>query len=153
MFNTDDNEKKDVSSPSDDADDIVIPEEVETILEGLPKDTKKRVEKLVVQEFGMMGIGRRSQENEIAKKINEEHITNYLNGAKEQMHNDFKERHERKIFTIVLVGLALIFILLVIILLKENTAVLEKIIYSITGLVAGAFGGYGFGRRTNQDDD
>lgn len=153
MFNTDDNEKKDVSSPPDDADDILIPEGVETILEGLPKDAKKRVEKLVVQEFGMMGIGRRSQENEIAKKINEEHITNYLNGAKEQMHNDFRERHERKIFTIVLVSLALIFILLVIILLKENTAVLEKIIYSITGLVAGAFGGYGFGRRTNQDDD
>lgn len=153
MSNTDDKEKKDISSPSDDADDVVIPEEVETILEGLPENTKKRVEKLVVQEFGMMGIGRLSQENEIAKKINEEHITNYLNGAKEQMHNDFKERHERKIFTVILVGLALIFILLVIILLKENTDVLEKIIYSITGLVAGAFGGYGFGRHTNQDDD
>lgn len=131
-------------------------EDIESIIddiENLPTDAKKLVKKLVVQEFGMMGIGHISQENEIAKKINEEHIANYLDGAKEQMQNDYKERHERKIYTVTLVFLALLFFIAIILILKDNPDVLEKIIYSVAGLMAGAFGGYGFGKHSNRSDD
>lgn len=131
--------------------------EVEEIIDGienLPKDAKKLVKKLVVQEFGMMGIGHLSPENEITKKINEEHITNYLDGAKEQMKSDYKERHEKKIYTVILVVLALAFFIAVIVLLKdEKTDILEKIIYSASSLVAGAFGGYGLGKHSNHSND
>lgn len=117
-------------------------------IEELPVEAKK-----VIQTFGMMGVGHFSQENAIAKKINEEHITNYLDGAKLQMQNEYKERHERKIFVVFLVALALSFIIGIIFLLKDQPAILEKIIYSVAGLVAGAFGGYGFGKHSGRDDD
>lgn len=68
-------------------------EGIEAIIEHLPEDKQK----LIIQEtFGMMGIGRLAPENELAKKINETHITNYLDGAREQMQNDYKEKHEKK---------------------------------------------------------
>lgn len=158
-INDDKKEKVKGSLPASlDDTDIEESEEIESIvdsLDGIPDDVKNRVKKLVVQQesFGMMGIGRFSQENEIAKKINAEHISNYLDGAKAQMHNEYKERHENKIYTTILVFFALIFFIVVIVLLKDDKDILEKIIYSITALVAGAFGGYGFGRHKNQDSD
>lgn len=140
------------AAPSgDDADGV---ESIEALIENLPEDKREQVQKLVIQEsFGMMGIGRYNPENELAKKINETHITNYLDGAREQMQNDYKEKHEKKIFTVVLVALALIFFTAIIVLLKDNPDVLEKIIYSVGGVIVGAFGGYGFGRQKRDDDD
>ena len=132
-------------------------EELEGIIgdiDEIPEDVKKQVKRLVVQQsFRMMGIERISQENEISKKINAEHITNFLDSAKEQMQNDYKERHERKIFITVLMFLALAFFITIIVLLKSDKEILEKIIYSVASLVAGAFGGYGFGRHKDQDND
>lgn len=131
----------------DDAEGV---ENIEALIEHLPEDKQK----LIIQEtFGMMGIGRYNPENELAKKINETHITDYLDGAREQMQNDYKEKHEKKIFTVVLVALALAFFTTIIVLLKDNPDVLEKIIYSVGGVIVGAFGGYGFGRQKRDDDD
>ncbi len=127
--------------------------ETDSIIEdinNLPKEAKQIIKKL---EFGMMGVSHLSQENEVAKKINETHITNYLDGAREQMHNAYKERHEKKIFTVILVFLALVFFTAIIVLLKNTPDILEKIIYSVASLIAGAFGGYGLGKRNSQDDD
>lgn len=150
----DENVNKELPSSIVSSDDE--PKEMGSIIkeiENLPTDAKQLVEKMVVREFGMMGVSHISQENEVAKKINEAHITNYLDGAREQMQNDYKERHEKKIYTIVLVLLALAFFITIIVLLKDNPDILEKIIYSVAGLIAGAFGGYGFGKHKSQDDD
>lgn len=135
-------------------DDAESVESIEALIEQLPEDKREQVQKLVIQEsFGMMGIGRLAPENELAKKINETHITNYLDGAREQMQNDYKEKHERKIFIVVLVALALVFFTAIIVLLKDNPDVLEKIIYSVGGVIVGAFGGYGIGRHKRDEDD
>lgn len=136
------------SSPEEKVEDM---ESIIDDIESLPTDAKKLVK--VVQEVGLMGVGHISQENEIAKKINAEHITNYLDGAKEQMQNAYKERHEKKIYTVILVVLALIFFVTVIVLLQDKPEILEKVIYSVAALVAGAFGGYGFGKQSSQSDD
>lgn len=131
--------------------------EMDSLIEGidnLPTDTKKRlVKRMVVQEFGMMGVSRSPLENEVAKKLNETHITKYLDGTQEQIQKEYQERHERKLFTFALVFLALVFFIAVIILLKDSPDILEKIIYSVTGFLAGAFGGYGFGKHKGKDDD
>lgn len=119
-------------------------------INNLPKEAKQIIKKL---EFGMMGVSHFSQENEVAKKINETHITDYLEGAREQMRNMYKERHEKKIFAVILVFLALAFFIVTIVLLKSTPDILEKIIYSVASLIAGAFGGYGLGKRNSQDDD
>lgn len=151
-MSTVDNEKDSASLPDFSEDDI--PEEIQALLESVPKEKRKNAERLVIEKtFGMMGIAQMSQENEIAKKITENHISSFLDGTREQMQNDYKERHEKKIFTLVLVFFALCFFITVIILLKDKPDILEKVIYSVSGLVAGAFGGYGFGRHQNKDDD
>lgn len=134
--------------------EVVAPtlEEAEDALPDMD-DAEQQMKLMVQQTFGMMGISQISQENEIAKKIGPEHITEYLAGARENMQNTFKERHESKIFTALLVALALVFFVVIIILLRENSDLLEKIIYSVGGLIAGAFGGYGFGRHKKGNDD
>lgn len=141
---TDEAKEPVVSTPVD-------PEEVEDLFSGL--DNEEKAQLLVRQTFGMMGITQMSQENEIAKKITPEHITEYLGGAREQMRNSYKERHERKIFTTVLVALSLVFFVAIIVLLRDNPDVLEKIIYTVGGVVIGAFGGYGFGSRKSKGDE
>lgn len=151
-----DDENKEIpetsSEVSEVAEDSVESQEIDKILEELPPQAKKVIEKRIV-EFGMMSVGSRSQENAISKKINEAHISSYLDGAREQMQNSYKERHEQKIFTLVLVIIALVFFIAVIFLLQNHMEVLEKIIYTVSGLIAGAFGGYGFGRHKNSNDD
>ncbi len=46
---------------------------------------------------------------------------------------------------------AMIFFILLVILLKDNPDVMEKIIYIVGGVVIGAFGGYGFGKNRNDE--
>ena len=69
------------------------------------------------------------------------------------MRNDYKERHERKIYTTVLIFLALAFFIIIVVLLKENPDLLENVICTVGGLVAGAFGGYGLGKKQRDDDN
>ena len=45
----------------------------------------------------------------------------------------------------------MVFFVILIILLKDNTDVMEKIIYTVGGVIAGAFGGYGFGKNRNDE--
>lgn len=139
------------ASSSDDSSEDGVGSIIEE-LDGLPKDAKQVVEKLAISQFGMMGIGHLSQENEVAKKIDANHITSYLEGAREQMQHEYKERHERKIYNAILVFGGLAFLLLLIVLLQDKPDILEKIIYVVTSFVAGAFGGYGLGKQKVSDD-
>lgn len=43
------------------------------------------------------------------------------------------------------------FIVVIILLLKDIPDIMEKIIYTIGGLAAGAIGGYGFGKFKNDE--
>jgi hypothetical protein len=47
---------------------------------------------------------------------------------------------------------ALIFIVVMVVLLKNQPDMLEKILYTLGGITAGAFGGYGFGKHQSNDD-
>lgn len=42
--------------------------------------------------------------------------------------------------------LFMVFIVVLIVLLKDKPEILEKVLYSMGGLIVGAFGGYGFGK-------
>lgn len=60
-------------------------------------------------------------------------------------------RKGRKIFTFLTMIVAMAFFILLVILLKDNPEVMEKIIYTVGGVVIGAFGGYGFGKNRNDE--
>lgn len=46
---------------------------------------------------------------------------------------------------------AMAFIIIIIVLLKDNPEIMEKIIYTVGGVVIGAFGGYGYGKNKSED--
>ncbi len=57
----------------------------------------------------------------------------------------------RKVFTFLTMIVAMVFFIFLVILLKDNPDVMEKIIYTVGGVVVGAFGGYGFGKNRNDE--
>ena len=46
----------------------------------------------------------------------------------------------------------MVFIVVLVFLLSDKPDVLEKVLYTLGGLIVGAFGGYGFG-KTKKDDE
>ncbi len=128
----------------------VLPDELSNALEEMPPEVRKHVEKFMISSVQMGGIVR--PENAVSKKITEEHITEFLEGSKQQMIEQYKEEHENKIFKGFVLVLILVFITVVIVLLKNTPDVMEKVLYTLGGVLGGALGGYGYG-KTKRDDD
>lgn len=141
--------KKDlVQNQSEDLENADAEELFET-LEGVPEEKRKVIEQLMISSVQMSG--RFSPENAISKKITEEHISQYLEGAREDMQKSYDEKKQKKIFMFFMLLLTMVFFVVVILILKDKPEIMEKVIYTLGGLVAGAFGGYGFGKRRNED--
>lgn len=68
------------------------------------------------------------------------------------MEYQFKESRDNKIFIGIVVFLFMVFIVVLVFLLSDKPDVLEKVLYTLGGLIVGAFGGYGFG-KTQKDDE
>lgn len=127
-------------------------EELDEILEEVPERHRKTIEKFMIASSVQMR-GMVSPENAIMEKVSEEHITEYLKGAREEMQNSFSEKKQNKIFIFFTLLASFAFFCVIIILLKDNPEVMEKIIYALIGLVAGAFGGYGVGKNKGVDNN
>lgn len=130
--------------------DEVLPDELSDALEEMSPEVRKHVEKFMISSVQMGGVVK--SENAISKKITEEHITAYLNGSKEQMLEAYKEEHEDKIFKAIILFIVLAFIVVVILLLKNTPDIMEKVLYTLGGLLGGALGGYGYGKSKRDDD-
>lgn len=127
-----------------------IPKEIDEALNSIPdKEQAKVVRSIMSMQFGAISA---TPENAISKKITSEHITQYLTDSSKAMQESFKERRDDKIFKGVALFITLVFVVILIILLKDNPNVMEKIIYAIGGLVAGCLGGYGYGYRKGMDE-
>ncbi len=89
---------------------------------------------------------------EIAEKISPEHISAYLENTKEVAIKSFQMERDNKIFIFSIVFILLVFFVLLVILLKDNSPLLEKIFYIAVGLVPGVLGGYGIGISKKSDN-
>lgn len=138
--------QKDHPAESDDEKDVDIPEGVQEILDDLPADKRKVVKRTAIQMMGVM-----QRENPLLKKITEKHIDQFLEGSKIQMQEEYKEQHEKKIFLVIVLLIALVFIVALVVLLKDNPDILEKVLYTLGGVITGAFGGYGIGKNARDD--
>lgn len=124
--------------------------ELEDVLESVPPEHRKVIERMMISSsIQMRSIS--SPETEVMKKLTGEHISKYLDGAELEMKNSYAEKFHRKIFVFLTMIVAMAFFILLVILLKENPDVMEKIIYIVGGVVIGAFGGYGFGKNRNDE--
>lgn len=65
---------------------------------------------------------------------------------------EYKERHEDKIYKVIIMVCIMIFLIVLIILLKDNPEIMEKIIYAAGGLIAGGVGGFGYGYKKGNDE-
>lgn len=85
-------------------------------------------------------------------KIESEHIKMAIEAADKSDERAFKDMQAERRYTLyyILAIIALI-IALTFMIAKENPSTYEKIIMMLIGLVAGAFGGYGYG-KTKADD-
>lgn len=92
-----------------------------------------------------------SPEAAVMKKLTQDHISKYLDGAELEMKNSYAEKFHRKVFTFLTTIVVMVFFILLVILLKDIPDVMEKIIYIVGGVVIGAFGGYGFGKNRNDE--
>lgn len=88
----------------------------------------------------------------IAEKLTPEHITQVLEGSREQMRNEFAEKKSKRRYSIIYLALAMIFVLAVILILKDSPDVMENVIYALGGLLTGGLGGYGIGTRKKDDE-
>ena len=115
------------------------------ILEDLPEDKKEIIEQTIVERsFSMMG--QFSPESALSKKVTAEHITSFLDVSKENMQKEYQERRETKVFILLILLLALGAFFVAVVLLKDNPELLVNVLSAVGGLVAGAFGGYGYGK-------
>lgn len=124
--------------------------ELEEVLENVPPEHRKAIEQLMISSsIQMRSIS--SPETVVMKKLTSDHISKYLNGAELEMKNSYSEKFHRKIFTFLTMIVAMAFFIVLIILLKDNPDVMETIIYTVGGVVIGAFGGYGYGKNKNSE--
>ena len=75
-----------------------------------------------------------SPSEQVAGRITREHITEYLEGSREERLLAFKERREKRFLTALEILAALTAIVLIVWFLKENPAILVNILYLIGGL-------------------
>lgn len=66
-------------------------------MESVPPQERKVIERMMVSSFQMRGGS--SPETAVMKKITEEHITKYLEGAEIDMKNSYTEKFHKKVFT------------------------------------------------------
>lgn len=124
-------------------------EPIDIILENIPKEERHEVKKMIGLS---MQMGRTiSPEMELMRKMTPEHVTEFLEAQKEEMQNQFKENRENKIFLVAILLIVMAFIVILIYLLKDKPDIMEKVLYTLGGLITGLFGGYGFG-RTKRDE-
>lgn len=83
---------------------------------------------------------------ELMKKMTPEHVSEFLDTQKKEMENHYKENRENKIFLFAILLITLVFIVLLIQMLKDKPDIMEKVLFTLGGLITGLFGGYGIGK-------
>lgn len=129
--------------------EIELPDEIEDILGSIPKESRHEVKRIVGMSMQMGGAF--SPQLELMKKMTPEHVSEFLQGQREASNNEFKESRDSKIFMAFVLAVVLVFVVVIVIQLKGNPDILEKVLYTIGGLITGLIGGYGFGKTRSSD--
>lgn len=117
--------------------------ELEEALEDVPEEVRHEVKNMMMS----MHMGRiTSPEMKLMDKLTPEHVSEFLAGEREASNNQFKESRDNKIFLGITLVVVLVFIVILVIILKDKPDILEKVLFTLGGLVTGLLGGYGFGK-------
>ena len=128
------------------------PEEAELneVLESIPQEQRKAIEQFMISSSVHMRQVI-SPETEVMKKITPEHVSEYLAASREEMQKSYQDKNSQRWFMLAASLMAMVFVVIVILLLRTNPDIMEKVIYAGGGLIAGSFGGYGIGKNKRDD--
>lgn len=118
---------------------------------GIPEEDQPEVKKMIAMSLRMGAAA--SPQVEIMKKVTAEHITQMLSSQEAESQRQYAEKRAKKWFYLAWLMIVCLFIVIVIWLLREHTDTLEKVLYAAGGLIAGAVGGYGYGKSARSEDD
>lgn len=128
--------------------------EIEQLLNDIPEDVKEEIVEGItaIRKTQSMSF---PPEALVMTKVNEEHISEFLAASRENMRKSYEEKRNNKFFLSFLILVALAFVITIIVLLKDQPQIMEKIIYIFLGFLGGVAGGYGLGRKSgsNKEDD
>lgn len=127
-----------------------FPHDLEEFLEDVPEEKRGPIIRMMGMSMQMSRVV--SPEAELMRKMTPENIDNFLDGQKKAQEYGYKEGIANKIFYGFIVVIVLAFIVGLVVLLKDKPDILEKVLYSVGGLIVGLIGGYGYGRTKRPDD-
>ena len=119
---------------------------IDDVVQKVPEEDRHEVRRMMSWTMQMGKAMSSSPEMELMKNMTSKNIDKYLDGQQAAMQYQFKEGRENKIFLGAMALLFMVFIVVLIVFLKDKPDILEKVLYSMGGLIVGAFGGYGFGK-------
>lgn len=124
---------------SDETNNICVPEEVKEAISKLPENERKTI----IRSLTMSFRGVSSPFNPMVDKMTQEHITLTLQNAEKESERDFKLISNQKLYDFLLVVGALIFVLALCYVFRDNISSIKDILIPIATFV----GGYGFGKN------
>jgi hypothetical protein len=118
------------------------------VLDSLPE-----LDKAAVQYFLLM----QGQNKSLVERMNPEHVTLALENEKQaELHNyqkaelEHKDNNSNRIFLLALALAIVGLIVTILVLFRDRPEMVEKILYAAGGLLAGAVGGYGYGKSKRE---
>lgn len=88
----------------------------------------------------------------ISEKITSEHITELLDGSRENMRLGYAEKQSKRWFALAFLVITVVTVFAVILVLKDKPDIMEKIVYCLISAVFAGGGGYGLGLANGKKD-
>jgi len=114
-------------------------------LDGLPKEVRS----MMRYSFSMMNANMR--EPSLADKFTPENIDKALDIQKDGMQLEHKDNNTNRLFMLAVILVIAAIIVTILVLFRDNPDMVEKILYAAGGLLAGAVGGYGYGKSKRSE--
>ena len=108
------------------------------------EEGKQTIEMLLQHQMSQMSI---IEQNPVADKISEEHISDYLAGSKENMKLSYEDKKQTRNFMLIVMLMGLLSLIIVVFILKQMPETLDKVITAVISGLSGALGGYGIGKK------
>lgn len=143
--------KNDIPDEEKSADEKFEEAIINDVIDKVPEEDRHEVRKMMGMTMQMGRVMSSSPEMELMKKMTSENIESFLENQKEELKYTFKEGRDNKIFLGIALFLFMIFIIILVLMLKDTPDILEKVLYTLGGLIVGAFGGYGFGKSRKEE--
>ena len=112
-------------------------------------DSVPELDQAAVQFFLLM----QGQSKSLVDRMNPEHVTQALENEKQaELHQfqiaelEHRDNNNNRLFLLALVLVVTGIIVTILVLFRSNPEMVEKILVAVGGLIAGAIGGYGFGK-------